>query len=540
MKQIFKKITFLLLLAGFMYTCQKEPDIFPVERFDRELSMARSWYEANYPDTFFIRPGSTVIESSQIPMKPDWEKAYVKSNKREKTVEVELLTRGRMQFVSAENRKKWQETQDERYLWSLTRLVINTKKRTGKKQAFLMSIMPSVEYLEKTNFDPFKKVAYIGRNKTFSGKIMFHNMNGDFVNGWRYENGKIVRAIRNANQDDPVISLMSTGNCYTITDYELRMDCTVYYSGVPGVSLHINVICDPPYWVEVDQYTECGNEGDYDDEYGGEGDEFGGGGGGGTSGGYNNNDSPKTPRKRNDCQPSAAANSTQINNVLQDNSSPYTNLLVSPQISTLRAYAQSQSTEHALVINYEQGVYYTNSQGITSGTMNSVNPETGVYAYMIVHTHPAGTNSAPSPADATALMHSYRGTVNLNDGSQNITANVVFAANGSEYIVYINDRNAFVSFCDNPSNGTFIYSNNGMFATGSTWDNTYNEVRDDLIVNGYSQNDAQSYALSYVLDYYNTGMKIYEKKAGTSTFKEQKTNRSTSQSTTNYSPTICP
>ena len=72
-----------------------------------------------------------------------------------------------------------------------------------------------------------------------------------------------------------------------------------------------------------------------------------------------------------------------------------------------------------------------------------------------------------------------------------------------------------------------------MFQTGTTWGTDYNSVYSKLISLGFLQNDAQSYALSFVLDKYNTGLKIYEKKNGN--FKEQKTETSGNS----YSPKIC-
>jgi hypothetical protein len=152
---------------------------------------------------------------------------------------------------------------------------------------------------------------------------------------------------------------------------------------------------------------------------------------------------------------------------------------------------------------------------------------------MIVHTHPSGQNAAPSPSDASTLAKTYKAN-SIDGDTSNITANVIIAADGSEYVVYVNDRTAFTSFCNDSNNSEFTEpASGGLFKSGTQWANDYEAAKTRLTQQGYSQNDAQSYALSYVLDHYNTGIKIYQKKNGV--FKEQKTTKTNN----NYNPQIC-
>ncbi|GAB6010656.1 hypothetical protein [Viscerimonas tarda] len=53
---------------------------------------------------------------------------------------------------------------------------------------------------------------------------------------------------------------------------------------------------------------------------------------------------------------------------------------------------------------------------------------------------------------------------------------------------------------------------------------------------GYSNRDAQSYALAYILSKYNIGITVSERKSTSIGFKEQKTVKNGSQ----YEPKICP
>jgi hypothetical protein len=149
--------------------------------------------------------------------------------------------------------------------------------------------MPSVEYLELTDFDPFRKIKYIGRDKRFTGRIIYHNLNGEFVNGWVYKNGKVTHTLKKTRPgNDPVISLMSAGrmDCVTVYYCELVHWCTAwYYTEVPE---WVYVKCENEYyWEIVDSWEECtwipgDNEGDEVDDVDGEYDNSGGG-----EGGYN-------------------------------------------------------------------------------------------------------------------------------------------------------------------------------------------------------------------------------------------------------------
>ena len=62
----------------------------------------------------------------------------------------------------------------------------------------------------------------------------------------------------------------------------------------------------------------------------------------------------------------------------------------------------------------------------------------------------------------------------------------------------------------------------------------YALTNQNMINKGYSDNDAESYALSYAFDVHDAGLKIYQKKNGD--FKEQLT----VPSGKNYLPKICP
>ena len=134
------------------------------------------------------------------------------------------------------------------------------------------------------------------------------------------------------------------------------------------------------------------------------------------------------------------------------------------------------------------------------------------------------------------LFQSNAQVTNLRErgGAYEIYANLIFAADGSESVLYVEDKLAFSNFCDinNP-----IVSADAKFQPGSKYDGDYQSVYGSLISQKYSPSIANSYALAYVLDKYKTGIKISTRSNKYELFKQQKTELSTTNNT--FTPTKC-
>jgi len=65
---------------------------------------------------------------------------------------------------------------DPKYMQCYTRLAFRTNKETGETVGCLMTVIPNLEWLEKSNFKPFMEVTYLFRSKDFGGMI------------WNYQN----------------------------------------------------------------------------------------------------------------------------------------------------------------------------------------------------------------------------------------------------------------------------------------------------------------------------------------------------------------
>lgn len=204
-KTVFLTFTFLGLLNILFIACHPVAEVLTENNVSRmtykkEVAAARKYYESQLKvkatKTLDKRTESGVIAN----MEPLWGRKYTYRGKTKDIRTVETVMKGskRATFMLPEVREKYKTTKDERYKQSITRLVVETNIETGGVRAFTMTIIPSLKYLEMTNFKPFANT-YLKLDKHFEGRILFHEMDGQFANGWVYSDGKITHTIKKAD-----------------------------------------------------------------------------------------------------------------------------------------------------------------------------------------------------------------------------------------------------------------------------------------------------------------------------------------------------
>jgi hypothetical protein len=237
MRYTLKSRFILLLVAVLFATCYDDETYYFSGRESRrdtteEVASARQWYGANVEELSLKSDGN---DGLQLNVMPRWEEAVVNSNVRTTRVEIPVTMPGSFHFMPEENYRKY-EAGDERYAMSLTRLVIQTNRRTGRQIGFLMTASPSAKCLEETDFNPFDKLWYMNIPRNYGGHIVYHDLSGKFVNGWEYRNGKVKHAIHrhpdNESNGDIITRSMSSGYdaCYIVRENTLWQICIDYYS----------------------------------------------------------------------------------------------------------------------------------------------------------------------------------------------------------------------------------------------------------------------------------------------------------------------
>lgn len=162
---------------------------------------AQAQYDLNKEELEAIMTRSSEGHPLFEGMVPSWRQSYTRKGDGYTSVETVLRYSRIKMMVMSECEQKYQLTGDRRYLQTLTRLVILLYDDGRQPDIFFMTISPSVKYMELTRFRPFYNT-YPVRDKRFDGKIHFHNLQGEYVNGWLYRNGKIICQLLPAGKDE--------------------------------------------------------------------------------------------------------------------------------------------------------------------------------------------------------------------------------------------------------------------------------------------------------------------------------------------------
>lgn len=519
-----KIIAIFVMLIIVLYACREE--LMHLEEEWHEANMiehAKAWYESNKPETPQLL---TSDGREQVPMKPDWTNVFETENENYAVVETDIMSKGRILYINEDCREKYEKTKDPKYNQCYTRIVFRTDKKTGKTVGFLMTVVPDLEWLEKSNFKPFMDVTYLFRSEQFGGMILFHEMDGRYANGWRYENGKVVAAISSLNVDPAEATLRSTV-CQMVTYYQQYVECTYYYSGNESGITNIDVVCRTG-WGYPFTRMECYEVGQNNQGSGSGTYQPGAGGGGTPNGGTPTNTTGVVQLVDCGAMPEATKNAQSTLTGIDKEGG---------RISALRSYTQAD-IEYGTSIDK---TIVTNPNGTTTVTY-SINPfipgeDNGVknmtagknVAYVIhTHNHNPG-NRGPSAADIRqVLFYAYNQTY-----YSNFQGSIIITSDGTEYFLSVtNSSQAQAAYSD----ASLKVSNTNMFGDSKTA-KAFNDIVDNLRAQGFSYNDAYDYAINKILSNKNTGLTLSKRDSSAGDFKQLTTDKTSTDP--NYKPKIC-
>lgn len=206
MKKVKKKKYFWILMSMILAVpltflgCQ---DTLEIDDYNNSsftggtpLEQAITWYNAQKNgDPVLLTSLSRSGEGQLFYTEPSWKYTCTSSNEELSVVDVDLTDRIGLDFVSETNLSKFKESGEYRYRRSYSRLVIMTDKASLQKSGYVMTILPSLWYIEHHEADIHLNT-YLRREPNLDGYVLFHDLNGQFVNGWRYESGKVTGRIK--------------------------------------------------------------------------------------------------------------------------------------------------------------------------------------------------------------------------------------------------------------------------------------------------------------------------------------------------------
>ncbi len=195
----------MLIAAVLLFSCNDETYFMGEESPDadfgiEQLESAKSWYNVQIPKSDFssrdaLEAGQYLHYTPSYSGEPSWNFYKVSKNDSLTVVDVDLTDRVTSDLVTSEGWNAYQSTHNWKYRHSYTRYVHVTNRKIKSERGFLMTIIPSKYYVQ-TYGNRINRNTYLYRDKYLSGYVLFHRLNGKLMNGWKYENGKVVGKVR--------------------------------------------------------------------------------------------------------------------------------------------------------------------------------------------------------------------------------------------------------------------------------------------------------------------------------------------------------
>ena len=251
------KFAFGAIIAGIaLYACESEFDEGITPEDSLTVEDAKAWFETTHEE-FQVLKSAEMNNRTKV-IKPKWKGAFASGNRQCAVVETHITSNEGFGFATAQGIELWQSTGKDAYLNSLSRIVIMKDKRSKKTESFMMTLIGDNSYLEKKDFKLWKN-NYLHRDKDFSGLVMYHTLNGEFVNGWKYVDGVVTHIISSPGEHT---GNLKSGNhdCTTYTVYGWYQDCSTsswVASWSSGEVYGSYTECGSPYQVYEGSYQMC-------------------------------------------------------------------------------------------------------------------------------------------------------------------------------------------------------------------------------------------------------------------------------------------
>lgn len=277
-RMTYLKWPLIMAVCTFIISCTED---FPLNDFslaekqpDRysnvELTKfeAQQWYESNYEPVVTTR--TNYNDSILCMMKPDWKHAKELNRQRYEVVELPIMVKGGYIILDEETAQEWTPEIKDKAIRNTAKIVIERDKNTGRTRGFVMIFVGSHKYLKKTK--TMGKNTYLYREQDFDGSVLFYELNGTFVNGWGYKDGKIVTSIspklpkdageENTGPETRAMIKDCHDHCYTT----VHQECYEHSWAMPdqefGFSFGSTMNCFPVYTEECTTHCDY-----YDDGY---------------------------------------------------------------------------------------------------------------------------------------------------------------------------------------------------------------------------------------------------------------------------------
>lgn len=227
-KYLLGSILCLLLVCCMedeLYTNKKQQsskELIRGQNKELTISAAANWY-VNHEKPV-TRMGITQDNLLGIMVAPSWNHAKEWKKGKYEVVEASLRSNTNVIFYDQDtyNQKDRLNKNDKKRIMNVGRTVILKNLETEEIISFNMVIIGSQDYI--LHQDGLSNNSYLYREPQFDGMVLYFSLDGNFVNGWKYEKGKITKSLSpalnyTATTSDSLSSATtrSGSNCYETT-----------------------------------------------------------------------------------------------------------------------------------------------------------------------------------------------------------------------------------------------------------------------------------------------------------------------------------
>ena len=225
-------IEYSFICSLLFFSCSKSESDQINPHSNLTINEAKDWFNSNYQHSSNLQSQNELLKNSKADSLKqifEWDKPLIESENNQDVIEVPTLFSNGSVGHMYKKTEELSTSDDKRLRNSLTRLVI-LKNKGGEKRAFLMTQIGDPSFLKNHNYN-VNENTYFKKMKDFTGLVLFHTPEGDFINGWRFKDGKVDGSVNIDTGYTPNSLLKVTQACstYQVTTYWEQ--CTDWYGG---------------------------------------------------------------------------------------------------------------------------------------------------------------------------------------------------------------------------------------------------------------------------------------------------------------------
>lgn len=222
-----------LLLSILIFSCKDDDNqLTPPENLFT-IDLAKEWFETKFKSDDFEYPFRIQgNDSNLLSLKPllNWDIAQLTSDSVWTVVELPWeYENGLVTYTNSEV-KQLSGTNNMEAV-QVEKLIIIKNRISKEVYGFKMRIIPDLTYLQ-LHADNIAYNSYLKRDLDLSGSVLFYSISDEFVNGWKYADGKVVAQLKVAEAEPTGVGASKISNRW---DYQFIETCRYSYVTVNGI-----------------------------------------------------------------------------------------------------------------------------------------------------------------------------------------------------------------------------------------------------------------------------------------------------------------